>query len=190
MFRFNHNNYEVDEGDSTETDSLSEVSTIDSDGSSDVDFDEDEHDYRDELIFMEDADHFTERINGKYYLGICQYIPYRNINLLSNSVSSRVYFRNEHADVLRYLVNYSIIRVKQPRIEIMKLDIKSDGSYSVILKTYWIRLIQRRWRTIFNQRKRLIQYRKSLLFQKIKELTGFYPGGYNKIPKLTGMLAM
>lgn len=186
---YNENN-RAHESDSDEDDLLSQASTIETDDSSimDIDFDDDEHDYQDEHIFIEDADHFIERTNGTYYLGICQYIPFRNINLLANSVSQRVYFRNQHSDILRYLVNYSIICINRPRIEIMKLDIQPDDSYSVILKTHWIRLIQRHWKKIYKKRQEIISRRSSIVFQKIKEITGVYPVGYNKIPTTRGML--
>lgn len=178
--------------DSSFEDALSEVSTIDSDNESDDSenvFEDEEHEYQDELIFMEDADHFRQRVNHKYYLGICQYIPYRNIHLLVNSVSPRVYFRNEQSDILRYLTNYSIIRVRQPVIEIMKLYITQDESYSVILKTFWIRIIQRCWKKVFRQRIHIIQTRRTWMFQKIKEMSGRYPSGYNQLPELKGMLS-
>lgn len=196
MFR----NYRVDDSDndsdSSVEDRLSEVSTINSDSDSDSDsdnelelnFQDDDHDYQDEQIFMEDIDHFTERIDGTYYLGVCQYIPFRNITLLANSVSQRVYFRNQHADILRYLVNYSIIRVKRPCIEIMKLKITAGDSYSVILKTHWIRLIQRHWKKLYKKRQQIMNRRKTMVFQRIKELAGLYPHGYNKMPSITGML--
>lgn len=172
----------------SDDDLLSQATTIESDDSS-VDFEEDEHDYPDEHIFIEDADHFIERTNGTYYLGICQYISSRNINLLANSVSQRVYFRNQHSDILRYLVNYSIIRISNPKIEIMKLNILPDDSYSVILKTHWIRLIQRHWKKIYKRREEIMRRRKNIVFQKIKEITGEYPPGYNKTPSLNGMLS-
>lgn len=172
----------------SEDDLLSQATTMESDDSS-VNFEDDEHDYQDEHIFIEDADHFVERTNGTYYLGICQYISSRNINLLANSVSQRVYFRNQHSDILRYLVNYSIIRISRPNIEIMKLDIQPDSSYSVILKTHWIRLIQRHWKKICRRRQEIMNLRKSMVFQKIKEITGAYPLGHNKTPTMRGMLS-
>lgn len=172
----------------SDDDLLSQATTIESDDNS-LEFDEDEHDYQDEHIFIEDADHFVERTTGTYYLGICQYIPSRDINLLANSVSQRVYFRNQHSDILRYLVNYSIIRIIRPRIEIMKLDIRPDGSYSVILKTHWIRLIQRHWKKVCKGRQEIMKRRKTIVFQKIKELAGVYPPGYNKMPTMKGMLS-
>jgi len=171
----------------SDDDLLSQATTIESDDSS-AEFEDDEHDYQDEHIFIEDADHFVERTTGTYYLGICQYIPSRDINLLANSVSQRVYFRNQHSDILRYLVNYSIIRITRPKIEIMKLDIRPDGSYSVILKTHWIRLIQRHWKKVYKGRQEIMKRRKTMVFQKIKELTGVYPPGYNKMPTIKGML--
>ena len=168
-------------------DELSEVSTISEDDESDFD-DDDEHEYEDEHIFIEDLEHYPNRDDGKYYIGIHRYILYGNVLLFLNAVSPNTYFRYAHTDVLRYLVNYSIIRAFKPKIDIIQLRILPDDTFTCVLKTHWLRLIQRHWKKVVAQRKKVILGRKNPTNRKMKEITGKYPYGLNNIPELRGML--
>jgi hypothetical protein len=58
-----------------------------------------------------------------------------------------------------------------------------------ILKTIWIRLIQRKWRKICDQRKHILRCRLSTNSLKIRETTGKWPPEYRNVPCLTGMLS-
>jgi hypothetical protein len=57
-----------------------------------------------------------------------------------------------------------------------------------ILKTYWIRIIQRTWRNVMNKRKYIIQRRKQIGSIKYKELHGKWPDDCLRYPTLQGML--
>ena len=50
---------------------------------------------------------------------------------------------------LKYLKNYSIIRLKSPKIEIMRLNIIDNRFYTVIINTHWISIIQRHWKKTY-----------------------------------------
>lgn len=167
-------------------DELSEVSTI---SANEEDVFDDDHEYEDEHIFIEDEAHIQERNHGQYYIGIQQYIPTRNALLFVNTISPTVYFRHVYNDILRYLVNYSIIRVESPKIEIIQLRILPDETYSCVLKTHWLRLIQRHWKRAYMRRNAIIKAWKSPSFQRIREITGKYPYGYNIVPTLRGLMA-
>jgi len=167
-------------------DELSEVSTI---SANEEDVFDDDHEYEDEHIFIEDEAHIQQRNHGQYYIGIQQYIPVRNTLLFVNTISPTVYFRHVYNDILRYLVNYSIIRVKSPKIEIIQLRILPDETYSCVLKTHWLRLIQRHWKMAYMRRNAIIKAWKSPAFQRIREITGKYPYGYNVVPTLRGLLS-
>ena len=72
-------------------------------------------------------------------------------------------------------------------IEIMKLTIRPDGFYEVAVKTYWIRIIQRRWRTLYRERERVIAMRMSLRNQEYFEKTGKYITGTRHLPSIRDM---
>jgi hypothetical protein len=142
-----------------------------------------------ERIFYEDEYHLdSEKIDGHYYVGLCKYMPRPQINLMLNSVSPRTFFRYHYYHVLKYLYYYSSVRLFQPKIEIMKLAVLPDQTYSVILKTHWIRLIQRHWRSVLKKRKQIIRGRKNpgaLLWREVK---GRFPHGLNVFPGLIGLM--
>ena len=63
-------------------------------------------------------------------------------------------------------------------------------SYNVIIKTYWLRLIQRHWRKIYKQRFSIITQRIKPINQQYKSIHGNYPSQISNLPSLSGMLSM
>jgi len=169
----------ISSDDDSETDSELRLST-----DSDEDFDENYYE-----IYDSDSEHmYSDKINGKYYIGISKYIYHYNTILLVNSVSPTVFFRYSFDRIREYLCKYSIIRMYNANIHIMKLDILPDETYSVILKTHWIRLIQRHWKKIFKKRKQIIKKRGFLINLLSREIYGRYPNELNSLPNIYGML--
>ena len=81
-----------------------------------------------------------------------------------------------------------MVNIKKPKIHIMKLNILNDGTYSVILKTYWIKIIQRHWKKVFIIRNSIIKKRMTNSIQRNFELRGNYGIGLNRIPTIYGLL--
>ena len=160
----------------TETDTESEFSDV-------------EDIYEQENEFIE-----LEKNNHSYYLGISRMIKNNNTNinkyyyLLVNSVSSKTFLNNPYYTVLRYLQDYSIIQVHSPTIDIMKLEITADETYTIIKKTYWLRLVQRHWKKIIKEREMIYNKRCTLTSQNYISIHGRYPKGLNSYPVLSGML--
>lgn len=121
-----------------------------------------------ETIFQEDQEHlYVDREDGHYYLGVHRYMHRRNLLLLINTVSAPVYMRHQHEDVVDYLQEYSMIHIETPKIDIIKLHVLPDMSFSSIIKTYWLRLVQRHWRAAIQNR---IRSWKTTAFQRSREL--------------------
>jgi hypothetical protein len=151
--------------------------------------DEDDHDSVIDEIYNEDIDHAeNEKEQYKYYIGITKLIRPDYYYLLLNSISSNMFFRYPYRTVLNYLSEYSIIETYKPQIDILKLTI-TDDVYTVIKKTHWIRLIQRHWKKVLQNRYELRLRRGSILSQKTFEMTGKYPSGLRVLPGLYGMLS-
>jgi hypothetical protein len=181
----------------SDSDNESNVSISDSDSDSDnevvIEFDEFSDDENDEIeierIYNEDVHHLeSDKTHGKYYIGLCKYMPNPKFFLMLNTISSRAYFRHNGVHVLKYLYYYGSVRLQCPKIEIMKLEIVEDGTYSVVLKTHWIRLIQRHWRLIFAKRQAILNARKKINNIRTREITGKFPYGLNVLPNLIGIL--
>ena len=167
---------------------LSEDSDSDAFDGEETDFDDDEE--IDE-IYNEDLDFISkDKEDKKYYLGICTLTDERII-LLINSVSAKIYFKHKHDAILKYLIEYSISYVANPKIHIMQLQIDTIGIfYKVVIKTHWIRLIQRIWRNVLKERKRVIQIRTKVSSIMNFQLYGKHPYGAMHYPTLRGMLCL
>jgi len=59
----------------------------------------------------------------------------------------------------------------------------------VVLKTFWLRLVQRTWKRIYKERVRVIALRCSPRCHRHMELTGRYIEGAHCLPRLQGMMA-
>jgi hypothetical protein len=142
-----------------------------------------------EQIERQDVDHlYSEKEHGHYYVGLCKYMRNPKIFLMANTVSTRIFFKFEFQRIFRYLNCYSSMRIQDPKVEIMQLHILEDQTYSVVLKTHWLRLIQRHWKKAFAKRKIIIKAIKSVTSLQYRELHGRFPYGLNRIPSIWGLM--
>ena len=165
-------------------------------------------------IFMEDQDFVdSDKEDNQYLIGGCYTTKHREISktlehiYLSIALRPNTFFKTEYKVIQEYLkvygfggiystqpiwINNPLVRTNLPTLEIMQMKIKSDGQFChniVILKTTWLRLVQRKWRTIFNERKRIVKERMKVSSQKYWELYGKYPNNCRYLPSLNGMLS-
>lgn len=127
-------------------------------------------------ICMKDNQWFhTEEENRKLYLGM--------------TVSAKLFFKYEYKYVQKYLcsaIRYCPhARNYHLKVSIMKLNITDDGLCLVIVKTYWLKLIQRHWKTVMKIRNNIIRNKMKYEYLKGRELG---KQSIEKIPKLRGML--
>ena len=170
-------------GDDTDTDSEDSIVIID-----ELDIDEFDVDNL-EQIERADTDHlYSEKEHGHYYIGLYKYMRNPKIFLMATSISTQAFFQFEFRRVFRYLTCYSSMRIEDPRVEIMQLHILEDQTYTVVLKTHWLRLIQRHWKKAFAKRKQIIKAIKSSGVLKHREIHGRFPYGLNRIPSIWGLM--
>lgn len=147
----------------------------------------------------EDLDHLFEdnqeneqldgpKQNGQYYIGACKLIRPDNYFYMLSIISPALFLQYPLSVVRRYLESASIIYVNRPSVDILKLQILCDGSYTVLIKTYWISLIQRHWRSVLRERQFILRKRASIIAQRQFEMRGRYPSGLNVLPGLYGLL--
>ena len=142
---------------------------------------DDEYDELDK-IYKHDYTILKYKQNKKYYIGLAAIVD--SIYLLAHSVTPKSLFKYSYNDIVNYLHNYSIIYVKRPKIDIFQLHIIGNN-YNVVIKTHWIRLIQRHWKKVYKTRTDILRKR---------ALSGnHYPQSvfnkYNQLPGLRGMLS-
>jgi len=157
-------------------------------GTESEDSDDFENDMIVENIFDREERFLDEdKVDGCYYIGLPCLMKSPREWILQISIQPRTMLSHDFIDVMRYLINYSVTRIRSPRMHIMKLDISNTGSYNVVLKTHWLRLVQRTWKRVFIERKQFINNCKkpgSILYRQIHRQWNNNP----RFPGLNGML--
>jgi len=146
--------------------------------------------YNLEVAFLD-----SEKENHKYYLGICMSMG-RTRFLLNVAIQPSTFLKFDIQSVLNYLANYSvfttyrdIMDINTIRLEIMKLDIEPRSYWqTVLLKTCWIRIVQRVWKRVFRERQEVMMKRRTLQNIRYFERHGKHLPGLRVLPTLYGML--
>lgn len=170
-------------------------STSSSDDSDDMDeitsintFNTNEEEAIEDIFFFEQDFLNSEKEQHHYYIGNYRISRDKKYILYSNSIQNSTFFKYPINDVLNYLYEFSIF-MTLPNIDIMQLFILDDSTYTVVLKTYWLRLIQRHWKKAFLRRKTAIQKRCNPFSIRYFETHGKYPDNSYSIPTLNGLLS-
>ena len=180
---------------SSDFDEIVIVSSSDDDDSilstitySDLDSDLDSENIYDEINQL-DYDHFySEKENNKYYIGMYQYDDIYNTLLLSTSISPSVYFRYSYKECSRYLYYYGICQNARPSVDIMQLQITEDGVFTVIIKTFWLKIIQRKWKKVFRVRQQIINKRQNPGALLHREIIGKWQQDISYLPGISGLM--
>jgi hypothetical protein len=136
------------------------------------------------------------RINA-YYIGSYVYLPGRIV--FGSAISVEAFFRYTHDKLYHFLVGYHLTPSPEHAVHIVKLvGIGEDNitlgnvyfhNLPIVVKTYWIRIIQRTWKRVYREKTRVIQKRKSIQAIRMFEETGQYPAGIRNMPGIRGMLS-
>jgi len=107
--------------------------------------------------------------------------------LYLNEYASLVSRHFPHKTIRNY---YNIIR----RPDYIKPEIGEcielvTGEQIVIIKTIWIKIIQRNWKRVFAKRQLIIKYRTSPSSLSFRQLTGKWPEYCLHMPSLNGLLS-
>jgi len=151
-----------------------------SDDESDDEFDE----YIDDIIEAEEEFDETDKIHNSYYIGAG--VKAKTQYIMMSSVSVASFFDFSYENVVRYLC---LPFEPTYQVDILHLQIQ-NGIYFVILKTFWIRIIQRTWRHIFKTRCEIIAKRRNLKSIQYMQMNGRYPDGLNYLPTIYGMIKL
>lgn len=119
------------------------------------------------------------------------YINYFNINEIINLCKN--YYNND-VDIVwknhEYIRNYNhiISRANYIKPEIIEIFYLSGGESIAILKTFWIKIIQRAWKKVFRIRINVISKRLQLNSIKYREYTGKWPKSCSYLPSIKSLL--
>lgn len=163
----------------------SETSEYDTDDEYQISYDE----Y--DILYINERKALKRKQQGVYFIGLCNCISFIDDSsqfILSHVTTPTTFFKHSYEFVLEYLWEYSIMRDvinDSLKIHIMKLNIVG-GCYYAIIKTHWIRLIQRHWKKTFRLRYSTQLKRGSIYAQNYFAIRGRYP---TALPTIHGMLS-
>ena len=128
-------------------------------------------------------------IDKQYYIGLPFLESIDGDYILASSVYPETFYKNDYEDVYHYLFHNSVVMNTIPQnVELMQMQKKMFQNefeiYNVVLKTFWIKLIQRTWRTILKKRAHWLKTENlSILRHRERGISVKYP------PALRGMLS-
>lgn len=135
--------------------------------------------------YDEDPDYYYN--HNSYYIGIYSLDKEFNNLLLASTITSNTFLKYKYEECVIYLNSFSIFEQKSVnKLEIMQLNISTDDPclYNIVLKTFWLRLIQRNWKRILRERKEILKPKNLFNYLNKRQLgIKFAP-----IPSLYGML--
>lgn len=92
-----------------------------------------------------------ESLHNTWYIGCAAIVD--NDHLFINKIKPQTFFKFSYDDISLYFYMTSCVMLQEnPAIDIVKLAVEDDIYYA-IKKTYYIKIIQRTWKTLFQKRK-------------------------------------
>ena len=145
---------------------------------------------------------YNEKIHGKPYIGSNVQYHYLTINrykkldmkVIDDVTEYLNYeYRHIHSPNSNHIIfpNYSNIIVQDNYIrpQIAECLYLKTGECIAIIKTFWIKIIQRAWKRVYKERQCMFMKRRSLSALKYREYNGNWPDICLIYPSLRGMLS-
>jgi hypothetical protein len=80
-----------------------------------------------------------------------------------NKIHPTTFYKYNGTLISKYFFWYSgIFMPKYPTVDILQLQVLPDDTYLAVVKTFWIKIIQRSWKKIYKQRQQYIYNRMCL----------------------------
>lgn len=129
---------------------------------------EDDDDYS---VYSDDSDSslslFTNEYNEYYHQQVPNTVKHNIIRNYRNIIARPDYIRPEIAECIILPSQHTV----------------------AIIKTIWIKIIQRKWKKVYAERNRIIKTRMQYSSLKTREITGKWPQSCNYLPTLYGMMS-
>jgi|TARA_B110000259_G_scaffold185174_1_gene233667 hypothetical protein len=93
--------------------------------------------------------------------------------------------QSENSIIVRDSITHPVIRNYKNiidngnyiKLDIVKVEYFGDVEMVAIIKTFWLRLIQRRWKRIYKERNNIINNRKNIITLRAREMIGKWSKG-------------
>jgi hypothetical protein len=137
--------------------------------------------FSDEIYLLE-----SEKIIGKYYIGVCLYNIIDNEYIILCVISLHTFYKYSYYYLNKYISEISFYFTNSTtKIQLMKHTEKKRTLDIVVLKTFWLKIVQRTWKRVFKERIQIIKELKSPLSLRYSEIHGHFE---KRLPSIYGML--
>lgn len=109
-----------------------------------------------------------------------------NYNEMNSHYLTHIRFKYFNYDEIYSIIRHDLTRSK---IEIAECIYMPSQHCVSIIKTFWIKLIQRKWKNILKERENVIRKRSHIKSLIYRELNGKWPKECSNYPILRGMLS-
>jgi hypothetical protein len=117
---------------------------------------------------------YTECVNNNYYIGsycLMKDLEDNTILLFGIKVNLPTFYAFSNYELSTYIYFCSGFQyTRKPTIEIMQVKFDEDGMYTAILKTFWIKIIQRAWKKRMVEKKQYISNIKKNILSILKTI--------------------
>lgn len=159
-------------------------------------------------LYDEDEEHIaSNKEDNTYYIGLC-FKDMRNMEdsiLLHLSISNKLFLKYDFKLIYKFLnciENISFLSDLDDilylhddykiNIHIMKTnfqhsEIENEPIYNVLIKTFWLKIVQRTWKRVYNKRKNIIKKRCNISNIHHRQIHGKWPNGLNHLPGIRDM---
>jgi len=127
-----------------------------------------------------------DKRHNQYVLGVSALN--KRAYILSVSVSVSSFYKYNYDSIMNYCFANSSFFSSNNNLEILKIRIGKQGEYYVLVKTYWLKLIQRTWKKIYKKRQEQLLKRCKYASLRHFEIRQRYPEGLNSLASIYGML--
>lgn len=124
-----------------------------------------------EIEDMDEDYFYRDKNDGEYLIGNYVILNDTEKEIIGSTISNKAFFSFEYSHVNAYLITGARMYRSKYRSDthIIKTFL-NNSNLQPIIKTYWIRLIQRHWKKVFRIKKEIIKKQMMLNSLKIREI--------------------
>jgi len=128
------------------------------------------YDYEEEVIGER-----AECQDRKYYLSAVFNSTGDNELVMDYRVDPRIFFKYDYDEVIDYAKSSETENYISDNLEIVQVIFKDD-LYTAVIKTYWLRVVQKAWKRLLNRRREwVIRSKKNILSLVDRREPIYYP---------------
>lgn len=104
-----------------------------------------------------------------------------NHYMIVYTIELEEFYDNSYKDLIEFITNST--NGIEPRLDIVKCEELSGLEQVGYIKTFWLKIVQRRWKKIYKERQEMLKRRSSIVALRERQQTGQWPKHLQQWPK-------